>query len=95
MKEISRLQIKVAMENISNINIPLVEKPSQLPLELECINNNCHIVEQDKVIMKYIPDHSSADQRGYVYYPAINLLDQMGEIIEATKNYEVASSRCL
>lgn len=39
-------------------------------------------------IMKYEPDHVDADENGYVAYPNINLMEEMANMIQATRAYE-------
>lgn len=39
-------------------------------------------------ILKYEPNHPDADERGYVAYPDINVMEEMAEMIEASRSYE-------
>lgn len=39
-------------------------------------------------IMKYEPDHPDANDEGYVAYPNINLMEEMTNMIQATRGYE-------
>ena len=43
-------------------------------------------------IMKYEPDHVDADENGYVAYPNINLMEEMANMIQATRAYEAHAS---
>lgn len=51
-----------------------------------------HAVEVASVdrppVLKYEPQHPDADERGYVAYPAINVMEEMADMIEATRAYE-------
>lgn len=38
--------------------------------------------------MKYEPDHVDANEDGYVAYPNINLMEEMTNMIQATRAYE-------
>ncbi|MCB0411964.1 MAG: flagellar basal body rod protein FlgC [Bdellovibrionales bacterium] len=38
--------------------------------------------------MKYEPDHPDANEEGYVAYPNINLMEEMTNMIQATRAYE-------
>ena len=38
--------------------------------------------------MKYEPDHPDANEEGYVAYPNINLMEEMTNMIQATRSYE-------
>ena len=47
------------------------------------------IVEDSRPpIEKYDPDHPDADARGYVAMPNINLMEEMVNMISATRSYE-------
>ena len=47
------------------------------------------IVENpDAVIRKYDPQHPDADEHGYVVLPDINLMEEMVNLISATRSYE-------
>ena len=39
-------------------------------------------------IPKYEPNHPEADENGYVWYPNINLMEEMANMIQATRSYE-------
>jgi flagellar basal-body rod protein FlgC len=39
-------------------------------------------------LMKYEPDHVDANEEGYVAYPNINLMEEMTNMIQATRSYE-------
>jgi len=45
-------------------------------------------VDQDAVDMRYEPDHADANEQGYVAYPKINLMEEMANMIQATRGYE-------
>jgi len=36
----------------------------------------------------YDPYHPSADQNGYVYYPNVNIIEEMVNLMSATRSYE-------
>lgn len=38
--------------------------------------------------LKYEPNHVDADENGYVAYPNINLMEEMANMIQATRAYE-------
>jgi len=38
--------------------------------------------------MQYDPTHPDADSQGYVAYPAINVVEEMADMIAATRTYE-------
>lgn len=48
-------------------------------------------VTEDEVndfIMEYDPSNPDADENGYVYYPNVNTVSEMTDLIDATRAYE-------
>ena len=45
-------------------------------------------VDRKAPIMKYEPDHPDADANGMVAYPNINLMEEMANMIQASRAYE-------
>lgn len=45
-------------------------------------------VDRKAPILKYEPDHPDANEEGYVAYPNINLMEEMANMIQATRAYE-------
>ncbi len=39
-------------------------------------------------LLKYEPDHPDANEEGYVAYPNINLMEEMTNMIQASRSYE-------
>ena len=39
-------------------------------------------------IMKYDPSHPDADENGYVTYPNVNVVQEMTDLIDASRSYE-------
>ncbi|MFZ4403367.1 MAG: flagellar basal body rod protein FlgC [Pseudobdellovibrionaceae bacterium] len=39
-------------------------------------------------LLKYEPNHPDANPEGYVAYPSINLMEEMTNMIQATRSYE-------
>ncbi|MBX3023121.1 MAG: flagellar basal body rod protein FlgC [Bdellovibrionales bacterium] len=47
------------------------------------------VISDDKAVdLRYEPDHPDANQEGYVAYPRINLMEEMANMIQATRGYE-------
>lgn len=46
------------------------------------------LVDRRAPLMKYEPDHPDANEEGYVAYPNINLMEEMTNMIQATRSYE-------
>jgi flagellar basal-body rod protein FlgC len=58
-------------------------------------NKQLAIVQVDRIIedsnppvMKYDPQHPDADEKGYVAMPNINVMEEMVNMISATRGYE-------
>lgn len=48
------------------------------------------IVESDAPLQKrYEPEHPEADQEGYVYYPNVNIVEEMTNMISASRSFQV------
>jgi flagellar basal-body rod protein FlgC len=59
------------------------------------INRQLSIVKVDRVledlnqpVMKYDPQHPDADEKGYIAMPNINVMEEMVNMISATRGYE-------
>ena len=46
------------------------------------------LVDRKAPILKYEPDNPDANAQGYVAYPNINLMEEMTNMIQATRAYE-------
>ena len=46
------------------------------------------VTDRSEPIRRYEPGHPNADKDGYVYYPNINALEEMVNILSATRSYE-------
>jgi len=46
------------------------------------------VSDQSDPVMRYEPDHPYADERGYVAYPNVNPLEEMVNVMSATRSYE-------
>lgn len=46
------------------------------------------ISDRKAPLLKYEPDHPDANAEGYVAYPNINLMEEMTNMIQATRSYE-------
>lgn len=46
------------------------------------------INDEKPPILKYEPDHPDADEEGYVAYPNINPIEEMVNMLEASRSYE-------
>lgn len=55
---------------------------------LERVQVSDVVVDRKAPRLKYEPDHPDADPNGYVAYPDINLMEEMANMIQATRSYE-------
>jgi flagellar basal-body rod protein FlgC len=46
------------------------------------------VYDQKAPILKYDPTHPDANEEGYVAYPNVNLMEEMTNMIQATRSYE-------
>lgn len=48
------------------------------------------IVESDApLVRKYEPNHLKADKDGYVYYPNVNVVEEMADMISASRSFQI------
>jgi len=48
------------------------------------------IVESEAPLRRqYEPDHPSADAEGYVYYPNVNIVEEMADMISASRSFQI------
>ena len=46
------------------------------------------VTDRSDPVMRYEPGHPHADERGYVAYPNVNALEEMVNVMSATRSYE-------
>lgn len=47
------------------------------------------VVESDKPLnVEYAPDHPMADEQGYIYKPNVNVIEEMTNMISASRSYQ-------
>lgn len=52
--------------------------------------NVAGIVESDSPLrQEYSPDHPMADENGYVYYPNVNVVEEMADMISASRSFQI------
>ena len=48
------------------------------------------IVESDAPLQpRYEPNHPLADEKGYVYYPNVNVVEEMADMISASRSFQI------
>ncbi len=46
------------------------------------------VEDQDPLQMEYNPNHPMADQDGYIYKPNVNVMEEMANMISASRSYQ-------
>lgn len=46
------------------------------------------IEDSSNLEARYEPDHPSSDQNGYVYYPNVNVVEEMANMISASRSFQ-------
>lgn len=48
------------------------------------------IVESDRpLVQRYEPEHPKANEEGYVYYPNVNVVEEMADMISASRSFQI------
>lgn len=61
---------------------------SQPQRDIQRVQVSDIISDRGAPVPKYEPDHPDADENGMVYYPNINMVEEMVNMIQATRAYE-------
>lgn len=46
------------------------------------------VEDQSSLVPRYEPNHPAADKDGYVYYPNVNVVEEMADMISASRNFQ-------
>jgi len=46
------------------------------------------VEDQSNLIPRYEPNHPAADDKGYVYYPNVNVVEEMADMISASRAFQ-------
>lgn len=74
-----------AMPDARNFGELVTSKPNS---DLQRVQVTDVAVDRKAPLLKYEPDHTDANEEGYVAYPNINLMEEMANMIQATRSYE-------
>jgi flagellar basal-body rod protein FlgC len=74
-----------AMPDAKNFGEILTSAPDQRTQRVQVTDV---LVDRKAPQLKYEPDHPDANEEGYVAYPNINLMEEMTNMIQATRSYE-------
>lgn len=74
-----------SMPDARNFGELVTSSPS---VDLQRVQVSDVTVDRKAPLLKYEPDHPDANEEGYVAYPNINLMEEMANMIQATRSYE-------
>ncbi len=74
-----------AMPEAKSFGEVLMSQPQRDVARVQVTDVN---VDRRAPLLKYEPDHVDADENGYVAYPNINLMEEMANMIQASRAYE-------
>ena len=61
-----------------------IEKDASMGVQVNAI------VESDSPLQRrYEPQHPKADQEGYVYYPNVNVVEEMADMISSSRSFQM------
>ena len=99
-----RLRMDIISSNISNINTTRTENGGPYKRKVAVFKENldneisksnlggvevAEIVEDNSPLKRvYDPNHPDADEEGFVLMPNVNILNEMADLIVATRSYE-------
>ncbi|MBB4866161.1 flagellar basal-body rod protein FlgC [Pseudomonas nitritireducens] len=46
------------------------------------------VEDQSPLVPRYEPNHPAADKDGYVYYPNVNVVEEMADMISASRSFQ-------
>lgn len=46
------------------------------------------VEDQGSLMPRYEPNHPAADEKGYVYYPNVNVVEEMADMISASRAFQ-------
>ena len=79
--------------NVYRAKQPIFE--TQLLKEIDKFGNEAlgvkvkEIIQSDRpVTLQYEPNHPQANEEGYVYYPNVNVVEEMANMISASRTYQ-------
>lgn len=49
------------------------------------------VVETSQAVSRYEPHHPMANSQGYVYYPDINVVEEMADMMSASRGFETSA----
>lgn len=46
------------------------------------------VEDQSNLDARYEPNHPAANEKGYVYYPNVNVVEEMADMISASRSFQ-------
>ncbi|TLX59542.1 flagellar basal body rod protein FlgC [Stutzerimonas nosocomialis] len=46
------------------------------------------VEDKSELMPRYEPNHPAADEQGYVYYPNVNVVEEMADMISASRSFQ-------
>jgi len=74
----------VAQDLLSPSAIPSMGDQASVGLQVVDIVESTEPLEQ-----RYEPDHPNANDEGYVFYPNVNVVEEMADMISASRSFQV------
>jgi len=74
-----------AMPDERNFGEMVTVKPDE---QIQRVQVTDILSDRKAPLLKYEPDNPEANEEGYVAYPNINLMEEMSNMIQATRSYE-------
>ena len=95
-----RLRMDVISENVANANTTRTEDGTPYRRKIVTFQQKgqqqtfSQIFEDTttEMNMVYDPSHPDADENGYVTYPNVNIVQEMTDLIDASRSYEANST---
>jgi flagellar basal-body rod protein FlgC len=78
--------IQQQMLNPDQRHLPLLSEEGQASAGVRVEG----IVESDAELqMRYEPDHPAANEEGYVYYPNVNVVEEMADMMSSSRSFQM------
>jgi len=72
----------------SNVNTTYRARRPIFAADSEGVKVKAIVEDQSNLKMQYEPNHPFANQDGYVYYPNVNIVEEMADMIAASRAFQ-------
>lgn len=80
-------------KDVYRARYPIFEAQLEKSMQQQSMQNGVtvsKIIEsQSEINKEYLPDHALADKDGFVYKPNVNVMEQMADMISASRSYQL------